>query len=788
MKKIVIIITLLIFGYLTLYADNQNTKIKIGDKAPNLTSIQRWIKGDPIPEFKKGQVYLVDITLIACPGCVKIIPHLKMVADKYRGKVDVVAVYVVGETKPEFLEKFVDRMGLNYNIAMDLADNSTSDQWGVKAYPSTFIIDKEGRIASFGHSEQELESVLNQGYISEKIKNEADVLKITLQNKVSEYIIRLNRKLKEEGYHGRLQLIDTLIPTVNDDIKYNLIGFGLTMLKYETLLHLNDSITADILLREQMANTPKGSWYYLASKFSDYVPANMTKRLLPFNYQRFMEICDSASNDSNGAFKFITRYQQAKIMYRYDPDENFEASLEILRKAEIEDPEQSGLFNRAKDEILEHYKQHKQANDDWNKLERLLNKNNQVTLNKEEPGGYTNYVITKERFSRKIINAASDFWDKNRLNGDSRRLAALKILSQAHMYSPIHWVDTSRLNEDFIKKIDSKYHQGQEYYKLGQNKGIRIATGPPLFRMFPRDLNAEIEWHRKRNEMAKYELQWALSVDYKEQIDWILFASDWGQFYSNWNLLPSRDENPEIAIIGVEDDYWRLLAKYYWEGLWLRFNEHVEKYAGLPIIAERALDFIGATAGAHNTDELVKIYWSKILVTYGNPTHPLSGKKGVNTLIINALKQSNADKAASGEEALLLEPFNSLDGRHVDLFKLRGKVVLIDFWASWCKPCITSMAYLKKLYDKYHKNGLEIIGISLDNKGMNPQVKQIIEKQGLSWPQRFEGKGMNDPFAKQYAINSLPTIWLLDKNGKIVSKTAHTENLETLIVKYLELK
>ncbi|PKP00210.1 MAG: hypothetical protein CVU13_01495 [Bacteroidetes bacterium HGW-Bacteroidetes-8] len=785
MKKIGIIITLLIFGYLTLYADNQNAKIKIGDKAPNLTSIQRWIKGDPIPEFKKGQVYLVDITLIACPGCVKVIPHLKMVADKYRGKVEVVAVYVAGETKPEFLEKFVERMSLNYSVAMDKADNSTNDQWGVTAYPSTFIIDQDGRIASFGHSEQELESVLNQGYISEEVNNEADVSNESRQNKIIGYINLLNEKFMNEGYLGRLQLIDSLIPTVTDDIKYNLPGFGLMMLKYETLLHLNDSIAADICLKEQMANTPKGSWYNLTSKFNDYVPINMTKRLLPFNFQLFLEICDSAATDSKGAFKFIARYHQAKIMYLCNPDNNRDAALNILLTAEIEDPEQQGLFRRGKEEIEAHNKQHKLANKDWANLESLINENNQVALNKEEPGGYGNYILKKERFSRKILSAASNFWDKYKYNGDPRRLTAFKIFSQVHMYNPILWVDTNRLKEDFALKVNLKYHQGQEYYKQGQAQGIKIATGSPLFRMFPRDLKAKNDWKLKRDEMSEYELKWALSADYKEKISWELFASDWGQAHSGWNELPHSDERPDAAIMGVEDDYWKLFATIYWEALWVRFIEHINQYSGLPVIANRALDFLGAAVRAHLTEEVVKNYWQQIIDIYGNPKHNLAGKAGIKALLKQAQMQMEADKTVSGEKAITLEPFTALDGRQVDLTSLRGKVVLIDFWATWCKPCIVALPYVKSLYDRYYDKGLEVIGVSLDNKGAENQVRKMTATQGLLWPQRFEGKGMNDPLAKLYAINSLPTIWILGKNGKIVNKNAHGEDLEPLIIKYL---
>jgi len=230
------------------------------------------------------------------------------------------------------------------------------------------------------------------------------------------------------------------------------------------------------------------------------------------------------------------------------------------------------------------------------------------------------------------------------------------------------------------------------------------------------------------------------------------------------------------------------LATRYWKASWIRFNELVIKYACLPIIADRALDFLGGTAGTHNTKELVISYWKEILDTYGNPKHPLAKKAGIEALVKQAREQFEADKIATGEKAVELEPFTSLDGRRVDLANLRVKVVLIDFWATWCKPCLESMSELKSMYDKYHDKGLEVIGINLDNKEMEAQVKQVVEKQGLPWPQRFTGKGMNDPLAKLYGINSLPTVWLLDKDGKITDRDARGERLEPLIKKYLGLE
>ncbi len=788
-KKNLLLIIILLLAIFTANAQKEKSKtLKIGDKAPPLVHIQKWIKGKAVPDFKKGKVYLVDVTLIGCPGCVKIIPYLKEITDKYRGKVEVIAVYVAGNTKPKSLEKFVERMGLNYTIAMDMSDDTTNDEWGVWGYPTTFIVNQEGQIAAFGHSEKELESVLKTGGISSNVKKEVETSKNARVNTIRGFNKRMYKALQHEGYAGKLRVIDSILPYVNNEFKYDPRGFNLMMLKYKALLHLNDSVGADNCLKEQMTNTPEGSWYRLVSKFMDYIPNTIRTQLLPFNYKCFLEICDYAAKDSKGAFRFLARYFQARIMYWYDPGNNREAALEILSKAEKEDPDRSDFFMEAREEIEKHYQQYQQANDDWAKLQNLITKNMQVVLKIHEKRGYSAYILNKEKLSRKILAGAAAFWDKYKYIGDKRRLKAFNIYAQAHKYNLMHWVDTNRITAELAAKIDAAYQQGKEYYKQGQLQGKKIATGPPLFRMFPHDLKAEAEWKRKRNEMAKHELQWAVSIDYKEKIDWELFVSDWGQAYSGWNILPSRDERSDVAVNGTEDDYWKLLAIHYWEALWMRFNEHVDKYACLPKIADRALDFLGATTIANHVEELVKTYWKYILDTYGDPKHPLAGKAGILPLIKQAQKQVDSWEESSGDRALDLAPFTALDGRMVDLSKLKGKVVIVDFWATWCKPCIATMPHLKAMYEKYHDKGLEIIGISLDNKGMDAQIKQVVKKEDLPWAQRFEGKGMNDPLAKLFGIGSLPTVWILDKSGKIVDQNARGERLESLIKKYLGLK
>jgi thiol-disulfide isomerase/thioredoxin len=127
------------------------------------------------------------------------------------------------------------------------------------------------------------------------------------------------------------------------------------------------------------------------------------------------------------------------------------------------------------------------------------------------------------------------------------------------------------------------------------------------------------------------------------------------------------------------------------------------------------------------------------------------------------------------------------EGEDFDWAAYRGKVVLVDFWASWCGPCRGEIPNMKANLEAYGEKGFAIVGINLDNS--HDKYRQYVEQEGLTWTNLMSDKeeemGWNNPIATHYGISGIPTAILVDQEGKVVSLAARGGELNRLLKEML---
>lgn len=290
------------------------------------------------------------------------------------------------------------------------------------------------------------------------------------------------------------------------------------------------------------------------------------------------------------------------------------------------------------------------------------------------------------------------------------------------------------------------------------------------------------------------------------------------------NFLDSLKKNqPFLAKIAALETYISYdgnanKEKYinevdYFANEFFQFVDFKDKtYEELPWVYEAFQGYAGTLSGVGLSDQSLKNYLEKQLqkIPQGSRTHllALSG-------VITILKQRNNPNFAHFAEAFVNEfkeevPAATADlrkqldlaksfaiggeapdfsqktpeGEDMKLSDLRGKVVLIDFWASWCGPCRRENPNVVKMYNEYKEKGFEILGVSLDQD--KSRWLQAIEKDGLTWYHVSDLKGWGNEVAQLYSVRSIPHTVLLDAEGKIIARNLRGAALEQKLAELFE--
>jgi thiol-disulfide isomerase/thioredoxin len=348
MKAIAVII-ILIIG-LDYSAFSTSDTLKIGDKAPNLY-IQEWIKGKPIKQFEPGKFYLIEFSAVECAGCRLAIPHLSAIAQKYKGRLEVISVYN-WQTNPndvkdlrgiQQIKKFVNVMSdkIAYSLAADVPQRYTFQKWvtasGMSSIPTAFLVDGKGQIVWFDAAGK-IEPIIEAAF-SEKYKEAIEEArkKIDQNDEAIAATITEIFKLKKAGRMNiALAKMDSLMETYPNRAFYY-------KKKFELLAGVDDGMAYDclqwILDNQGVENY---DWYHLIYKAYAY-----SKKP---NYSLAHQVADRAIVQAEtNSLKAFSMLEKSRI---YDLEGNLSAAIDCCSKA-VETAKKDSIYPREDLKVFE---------------------------------------------------------------------------------------------------------------------------------------------------------------------------------------------------------------------------------------------------------------------------------------------------------------------------------------------------------------------------------------------------------------------------------------------------
>ena len=223
--------------------------LNVGDPAPTLP-VAKWVKGQPVKQFEKGKVYVVEFWATWCGPCRQTIPHLTKLAEKYKDKVTIIGVSVwerADANDPnahiQRVEKFVQDMGdkMNYVVAVDGVEGVIAKTWmqaaGQDGIPAAFVIDQQQRVVWIGHPMDKLDEVLEKvlaGNFDWKAEAERQKRLREQMEALRKDYTEYAQLMRQRNYEDALAKLDAMIP------KYSEFASDLKLTRFETLLRVDE--------------------------------------------------------------------------------------------------------------------------------------------------------------------------------------------------------------------------------------------------------------------------------------------------------------------------------------------------------------------------------------------------------------------------------------------------------------------------------------------------------------------------------------------------------------------
>ncbi len=329
---------------------------------------------------------------------------------------------------------------------------------------------------------------------------------------------------------------------------------------------------------------------------------------------------------------------------------------------------------------------------------------------------------------------------------------------------PTRKLDSAKVEAGGTFKLTHPVADGGEVFVLNPGGGQKMA----LLVEGNETLNVVADGFRmdpKTGQMGKATVTGSKNMEYYDKL--MNLRTDMEAKVANWNkqVAAATEKKDNKRIAQIEQDYQAAEADVVTK------VKAMLPEMGTSLVSLFALNFINIDSDFATYEELASRFEKE------NPNSPHA-----KSLIGRVKRIKGVMVGASAPEIALTDT----SGTVVPLSSLRGKYVLIDFWASWCGPCRNENPNVVRMYNKYKDKGFSIYSVSLDRPGDREKWVRAIRNDNLTWTHVSDLKFWQSQAAQEYGVQAIPATFLLDKDGKIIAKNLRGEALEQKLAEVLK--